>query len=221
LRRYVAVTNDPRSPLAEGAEMVVELGAGLEVGSASKTYVATLVALHCGLGIDPAAEVEALAGRNEWSERQGEALAGFLEPALGGGARGVVVIASGPALGSARQAALVLSECVKFPVQACSVADYDHGLKEAAAGSALVFVEVEGAGNERSRALARRVEAVGARVMRLEVPAARPELAAIPAVLPFNVAARELAGRLGVGETFVVGGKVTEVGGEWGRERKG
>ena len=210
-REHIAITNDITSPLAEGASLVVDLRAGPEQASASKTYIATLVALLNGVGLDPASEVAVLGEGQDWARDAGQAIADFVAGAASDSIKGMLVIGSGAALGSARQAALVLSECIKYPVPGCSVGDYDHGPKEAAAGSALIFILSGGPEEERMLKLVQLVKSAGASVHVVKVPATHDRLAAIPAILPFNFAALELISRLGISQTFVLGRKITEV----------
>ena len=125
----LAVTNDPGSPLAEGAEIAVTARAGLERAvAATKTYTAELLALALLFAGDstpadaarvPEAAARTLAGADE---------ARLLDAArrLAGTDR-IVVTARGYSYPTAREAALKLIECSYVSAQAFSGADLLHG----------------------------------------------------------------------------------------------
>ncbi len=131
----VAVTNDPSSPLAEVAELAVDVAAGHERAvAATKTYTAELMALlmlvegvRAGDGVLPAGERTALA-----------ALPGLAERILADGtpdelaqryrfAARLVTTGRGYAYPTAREAALKLMETSYLPALAFSGADLLHG----------------------------------------------------------------------------------------------
>jgi glucosamine--fructose-6-phosphate aminotransferase (isomerizing) len=131
----VAVTNDPSSPLAEAAELSVDVAAGHERAvAATKTYTAELLALlmlvegvRAGDGTLPDGERTALA-----------ALPGLAERILADGtpddlaqryrfAARLVTTGRGYAYPTAREAALKLMETSYLPALAFSGADLLHG----------------------------------------------------------------------------------------------
>ncbi len=127
-RPTLAITNDPASPLARAAEVVLDLAAGPERSvAATKTYTASLLAL-AALGASAAGDVEEL-------RRVPDALAGAVaatvgvQPAadlLARADRGVCV-GRGLNLATAHESALKLTELTGSLVAAFSPADLLHG----------------------------------------------------------------------------------------------
>jgi glucosamine--fructose-6-phosphate aminotransferase (isomerizing) len=120
----VAVTNSPGSPLAEQAEIHVDVRAGVERAvAATKTYTAELLALYLLLSGTP----DAAAGIGDAAERTLRAGAGqsaahrYLET------NRVVVTARGFSYPTAREAALKLMETSYLSAHAFSGADLLHG----------------------------------------------------------------------------------------------
>lgn len=213
--RYVAVTNFPENPLgtAPNAQAVVPLWAGEERFSSSKTYVNTLLVLFRGLGFDPTASVDLLFRHFDRYEQQGRELAEAVFAARQTRPlHGMYVTGSGPNVATALEAALILSESTKLAFQGLPLAQYDHGPKETAQNSLVVHILAKGKTYDRTRKLAETIRSAGATVLTVEVPEADEAFSILHTIVPFNFMAYYLAEALGVGETFTVGGKVTEVG---------
>jgi glucosamine--fructose-6-phosphate aminotransferase (isomerizing) len=127
----IAITNDPTSPLAEAAELVVDLGAGPERAvAATKTYTAELTAiamLSAALGDDPRAAGE-LAGLPAALEAalavDGAAHAAAAER---GSMHGCVVLGRGFEYATAREWALKVKELARVMADPYSAADFEHG----------------------------------------------------------------------------------------------
>jgi glucosamine--fructose-6-phosphate aminotransferase (isomerizing) len=120
----VAVTNDPSSPLAERADIVLPLHAGIEAsGIACRTYRATLAVLGLLLGVTDLPTLRgAIAAIDALGPRGADADA---VEALDG-APLIDVVAPGPLLGAAEQAALMLREAPRLPAHAVETADWSH-----------------------------------------------------------------------------------------------
>lgn len=131
----LAITNSPRSPLAEAAEHVIDLGAGTERAiAATKTYTAELavVALLSTALLDDAAarrSAEAdLAALPEALERARSA-----EPAAAAvaaemaGANRAIVLGRGLEYATAREWALKIKELAHLFADPYSAADFQHG----------------------------------------------------------------------------------------------
>lgn len=129
-RPTVAITNEPSSPLAAAADLVVDLGAGTEEAvAATKTYTAQLAAVTL--------LSEALAGRgsdglSHLPEVLGRTLAlgddvdlDALEPVVAAGR--CVVVGRGFHLATACEWALKLQELAYVLAQPWSAADFLHG----------------------------------------------------------------------------------------------
>lgn len=208
---YVAVTNAPASPLATGRNcaQVVDLHAGKESASASKTYINTLVALFAGLGFAGLETAVAVIDRAMPSyEAAGQALAeGLKERLREGTCRGVAVIGEGANAATAMQGALVLSECGRRVCAGMATAAYDHGYKETARGSAVVGIVTPAA--RLTRNLLELAGRHGAQVFAVEEEGLSEELSPLGTVVPLLFAAQRLGKLLGEQEGFAVGGKVT------------
>ncbi|MCY7357977.1 MAG: hypothetical protein LH609_11050 [Rudanella sp.] len=214
--QYVAVSNDPDSDLctASNVAQVLNIRAGVEHYSSSKTYVNTLLALFKGFGFSPTATVARLAGNFEQYQQQGKELAAqVLALRKQYPIHGMYITGSGPNIGSAYEAALILSESTKLNFHGLPMAQYDHGPKETAQNSIVIQILAKGAAYDRSRRLSDTVARSGAHVFAVEAPSDVEEhFSVLYTIIPFNFMAYYLAQALNIGETFVVGGKVTEAG---------
>lgn len=130
----VAVTNDPSSDLARAAEVVLLLATGPERAiAATKSYTASLVVLRLLLGAmsgETATERAALGRR--LASGFAETVAATVQDlprwdALLSGAATAHVVARGPGLATAREAALKLTETCRITAQGWSAADILHG----------------------------------------------------------------------------------------------
>ena len=122
----VGVTNDPDSPLAERADVVVPLHAGPEIaGIAGRSFRATIAALGLLTGATTVDElrpaVAGLAARLTEPEAELNASADALD-----GAPGLDVLADAPSVGLAEQGALMLREAPRLPAHAFETADWLH-----------------------------------------------------------------------------------------------
>ncbi len=199
----VAIVNVAGSALAAEAEFVVPQRAGPERAvAATKSFVLTLVAVarlvaawtgDAGL----AAALPLLPGRLEaalacdWS--------GAVD-LLVGRAGGVFVVARGPALGIAQEAALKLKETSHLSAEALSSAEIRHGPKAVLDGAFPVLAfGLADSGGDDTRALAAELLAEGVPVMlaggdALPLPAPlHPLLDPIAAILAFYPFAEALA----------------------------
>ncbi|MGW1062512.1 SIS domain-containing protein [Micromonospora rubida] len=131
----LAVTNNPDSPLAEVAELSVDIAAGHERAvAATKTYTAELLALlmlvegiRAGDGALPAEERSALAALPELATRTlADTAPAQLAPRYRFAAQ-LVTTGRGYAYPTAREAALKLMETSYLPALAFSGADLLHG----------------------------------------------------------------------------------------------
>lgn len=131
----LAVTNAPDSPLAQAAELSVDIAAGHERAvAATKTYTAELLALlmlvegiRAGDGVLPAAEQAALSTLPELAARTlADPTPAQLAPRYRFAAQ-LVTTGRGYAYPTAREAALKLMETSYLPTLAFSGADLLHG----------------------------------------------------------------------------------------------
>ncbi len=218
VEQYVAVSNDPDSDLCTASNVirVLPILAGEERYSSSKTYVNTLVALFKGFGFSPDASVALIADNLEQYRQQGEYLAEqILTLRNQYPIHGMYVTGSGPNIATACEAALILSESTKLNFHGLPMSQYDHGPKETANHSIVIQIITSGPAFERTRNLSAKIAKAGAHVFTVELPdrvagVVSEQFSILHTIIPFNFMAYYLAVKLNIGETFVVGGKVTE-----------
>ncbi len=128
----VAITNDPRSPLARSAEYLLDLGAGVEAAvAATKTYtsqLATVALLSAALSDAPEARLEELRRAPE-AVRAALALEPQIEALAGryAGMERCILLGRGYSLATAREAALKLKELASVAADPYSSAEFQHG----------------------------------------------------------------------------------------------
>jgi glucosamine--fructose-6-phosphate aminotransferase (isomerizing) len=212
--KFTAITNDTDSSLCKfpAVEKIVPLLAGEEKYSSSKTYINTLLALFKGFGMEINNAVQLLSENEKQYEQKGKQMADAIFDLLQKGkVNGLYITGSGPNIGTAMQAALIMSESTKLNFNGLPMAQYDHGPKETAKGSIVINILSKGKSYVRTKKLATTIAAAGAYVFEVEEPAAAENESIIHNIVPFNYLAYYLSQQLNVQDTFLVGGKVTEV----------
>ena len=212
--QYVAVTNYTENELGNALNVseVHAMQAGEEHYSSSKTYINTLLLLFKGFGFDPSVSVDLLVKNMEKYEARGKAMADEVFEILNKNPiHGIYITGSGPNIGTAMQAALIMSESTKLNFNGLPMAQYDHGPKETAANSIVIQIVAKGAAYQRTLKLSETIKAAGAHVLTVEEPEAEEHFSILHNSVPFNFMAYYLSQKMGIGETFTVGGKVTEV----------
>ncbi len=222
----VAVTNTPRSLLAERADATVLTRAGEEATVSCKTYLATQAALLWLSGI--------LTGKTAEAARESlapapalvstylalwrEHVAGLAE--LLEGTRDLFLAGRGPSLSAAGAGGLILKESTHLHAEGMSGAAFRHGPLEMVGPEALVLVF---SGETRTRELNHRlvedVRSAGGRAERLgedaehpglRLPAGPPELRPVLELLPVEMVSLALAARDGrEAGCFAIASKVT------------
>lgn len=212
--KFTAISNDMESSLCKSpnVENIIPLLAGEEKYSSSKTYINTLLALFKGFGIEIANAVQLLSENEKQYEQKGKEMADAIFDLLKkGNVNGLYITGSGPNIGTAMQAALIMSESTKLNFNGLPMAQYDHGPKETAKGSIVINILSNGKSYDRAKKLAATIAAAGANVFEVEEPAAPESQSIIHNIVPFNYMAYYLSKKLHVQDTFIVGGKVTEI----------
>ncbi len=212
--KYIAISNDGNSALCTAANVqsIVELYAGNEKYSSSKTYINTLLALFKGFGKDAGGAVEVIAKNIAAYQDKGKHLATEVFTLLNEGKiNGLYITGSGPNIATALQAALIMSESTKLNFHGLPMAQYDHGPKETAQNSVVINIIARGKSYDRTQQLAVTISKAGAHVFRVEEPALSENESILANIIPFNYMAYYLSELLQVADTFLVGGKVTEV----------
>lgn len=212
--KFTTITNDQDCELCrlDGAVTRVYLLAGQEEYSSSKTYINTLLALFKGFGFDVYNSLMLLRDKMADYEETGKRMASEVFDLIKQKKiHGIYITGSGPNIATAYEASLILSESSKMSFNGMAMSQYDHGPKETAAGSIVIQIMAKGKAYHRTRKLNEVIEKAGAHVITVEEPEAEENFSVIHNMVPFNFMAYYLARKLDIRETFVVGGKVTEV----------
>ncbi|MCG8915331.1 SIS domain-containing protein [Actinokineospora sp. PR83] len=197
----VAVTNTPGSPLAEAAELSVDIGAGAELAvAATKTYSATLLALYHLIDAVRGGNGEAVADLGALAEKTLADSAGSVAEAVGRlrFVDRMVTTGRGYSSATAAEAALKLAETSYLSARSYSGADLLHGPVAAVdADTAVLAITSRGAGGAALRPVLSAVRDSGAEVVavgsaagetgaavRIAVPECAEEVAPILEVLP-------------------------------------
>lgn len=213
-KNYVAVTNFPQSPLNLNHRVSesVALLAGDEQYSSSKTYINTLLALFKGFGFNSENAVNLMVDKMSDYREKGEKMADeVFDLITQNKIHGITIVGSGPNIATAYEAALILSESTKLCFTGLPMAQYDHGPKETAANSIVIQILAKGKSYKRAQKLTEMISKSGAHVITVEEPETEENFSVLHNMVPFNYMAFYLAQKLNISETFVVGGKVTEV----------
>jgi len=211
---YVAIINNTDSPLATSpkAKKVIDIHAGVEVHSSTKSYVNTLITLYQGMNIDtdPAVRVleENIRKYEEWGEQQAEIIHDKYSK---GSTNGIYVLGNGPNIATACEAALVLTETTKIPFIPMALPQYDHGPKESAPESIVIGISVEGELKQRTKQLFETINRAGASTIIWEERDVNEYLSPLTSIVPLNCLAYSLARKLGISDTFVIGDKITVI----------
>ncbi|MBC7720454.1 MAG: hypothetical protein H7068_00425 [Pedobacter sp.] len=91
------------------------------------------------------------------------------------------------------------------------MAQYDHGPKETAADSIVIQIVSKGKSYTRSQNLTATLTKAGTSVFTIEEPDVDENFSILHNIVPFSYMAYYLAEKLNIKDTFLVGGKVTEV----------
>jgi glucosamine--fructose-6-phosphate aminotransferase (isomerizing) len=212
--KYTAITNNVESPLCKfsATSNVINLLAGEEQFSSSKTYINTLLALFKGLGFDVKNAVQLLVDKMHVYEEQGNLMANrIFEMFEQNKGSKLYITGSGPNIGTAMQAALIMSESTRLNFNGLPMAQYDHGPKETANDSIVINIIAKGKSEDRSRKLCETIKAAGAHVFTVEERDATENESILHNIVPFNFMAYYLSLMLNVETGFVVGNKITEV----------
>ncbi|NMB70735.1 MAG: hypothetical protein GYA22_01115 [Bacteroidales bacterium] len=212
-REYIALTNEGGSSLAGNANCSKKLliHAGKEEFSSSKTYINTLLVLLRGFQYDIGPLVNFIRGYMPEAEKAGRELTDFIsEKYAKGSLKGIFILGAGCATATALQASLICSESTRLVFTGMPLAWYDHGYKETAENTAVIFIAPDSKTDvRRSEKIADMVrKAGGYPYFTRTLPGGmfRPVLE----IIPFNFLAAYLSEYLGRNDFFTIGGKVTE-----------
>lgn len=212
-KEFIAVVNDLDSPLMNlpNLRFVVPLMAGNEWASSTKTFINTLVALYLGHGLDIKNILESIEHRFEEIEALGYSLGESLLKSIKKQKARCFILGSGPNIGIAYQAALMLSESVKYPFVGMSLTQYEHGFKESAGDTIIIVINPsKGVLHERMNKLIDLLRKSNAHVYELCDSVTEEKFTPFTSILPFFFMAEYLSTKLGVTAPFLVGSKITE-----------
>jgi glucosamine--fructose-6-phosphate aminotransferase (isomerizing) len=212
--QYLAISNYPENDLShrENVMKAIPMMAGEEHFSSSKTFINTLLVLFRGLGFDPKGAVDLLINNMDAYKAQGEKLADeVFELLQSKKIHGIYITGSGPNITTAMEAALIMSESTKLNFHGLAMAQYDHGPKETAENSIVIQILAKGKAYDRALKLSEKMKDSGAAVFSVEEPEAEEHFSILHNIIPFNFMAYYLSQKLGIVDTFSVGGKITEV----------
>lgn len=191
----VAITNNPESPLAQAAEFVVPIHAGIERSiAATKTYTAQLAALAmlilslandttglATLATIPDAMEATLALDARMREITGEMA----------GATAAITIGRGYHYATAWEIALKLKELTRVAAEPYSAADFQHGpIALVREGFPIVLIATQGAVAGDLAALTARLRELGAHLIAISDIPSILETVDRPAPLPVSVEER-------------------------------
>lgn len=210
--KFVCLVNDVESPLGRhhGADIVVDLCAGDEKYTSARSFINSLLVLFLGHGIDPGPAIVQMQKNftdyrsqgNEW----GKQIFLLLKKRK---YKGFYVLGAGPNMGTAMQAALVLTQITKFPFYGMSMAQYDHGVKEAAGKSVVFAICPDGIREERPAMLRQKIKSAGGGYYEWNEPDQPEYLSPVTATIPFLFMAAYLKKKLRIRDPFTVGDQVT------------
>ena len=213
-KEYIAIVNNLESPLAksEKAKEVIDISAGVEKHSSTKTYVNTLITLYQGLGIDTLEAINVISNSirkyEEWGDKHAEII---FNKYKNGTVNGIYVIGNGPNSATAYEAALIFTESTKIPFIPMALPQYDHGPKESANNCIVLTINADGPVKDRTNHLLNVITGAGATSIVWEENDVPESISPITSIVPMNCLAYSLARKLGIKETFAVGGKITTV----------
>lgn len=216
-REYIAITNNIESPLANQSnlKLLVPIYAGSELFSSTKTFINTLVTLYLGHGFDVKDVLDSVERRFPEFELAGNLIGAALYKGIRKENAKCLILGSGPNVGIAYQAALMLSESTKFPFIGMSLTQYEHGYKETARNEVVIVINPsKGILYKRTNKLIDVLRKVDAKVFEINEPELDEIYSPFTSILPFFFMARFLSAKLGIKAPFLIGNKITERGNE-------
>jgi glutamine---fructose-6-phosphate transaminase (isomerizing) len=212
----LALTNDPTSPLAETAQVVLPIDAPVELTVSTRTYTNTLAISQLSAlvlaGLDPQPGLEQL---HETCDHIADYLSGWQEQLEQlsqnvGLPSSLVILGRGPSLAAAHTGALVQAEAAKYPALALNSAEFRHGPLELVRPDLTVLI-LAGPGDTLplNHRLATKIDRLGGRALWIapdpqpglpwiEMPAARGLGLPLAEILPLQLLSLALAQQSGI-----------------------
>ncbi|GMA61249.1 SIS domain-containing protein [Alicyclobacillus fastidiosus] len=156
VERVIAITNEPQSTLAHVADDVLLLGAGVEAGSTTKTFLSTCFGLHMLVDALSGEELvtrdivmelqRVLETKHSEIAKQAEEMISFLDVTSERVPHPIHLVARGPMMATALQSALILAETTDLFACALSGGSFRHGPFELVGpGHRAIFFAPDGA----------------------------------------------------------------------------
>lgn len=208
---YSCIVNSTDCKLANlpTVRNVIELYAGEESHASNKTYINTLITLYLGHGFNPYSAIESIHNRFNYFKELGESYGASLAKRIRKKRfAGIYIIGNGPNIGTAHQAAQVLTETTKLPFIGLPASQYYYGLKEAAPNSIVFVLNPAGEKYEKTHRFLKTIESAGAIVFELKEDELSEELSPFSMILPFFFMATWLSSKLNISDDFIVGDKI-------------
>ena len=212
-KEFTAIVNDINSPLTSlpNLKLAVPIYAGDERFSSTKTFINTLIALYLGHGFDVKNVLDSIDRRFSEFELTGNSIATTLFKSIKKHRARCVILGSGPNIGTAYQAALMLSESLKYPFVGMPLSQYEHGYKETAEETVVIVINPsKGVMYNRTNKLMDLLRNVNAKVLEINDAEMEENFSPLTSVLPFYFMADYLSAKLGISGSFMIGNKVTE-----------
>jgi glucosamine--fructose-6-phosphate aminotransferase (isomerizing) len=204
--KFVCIVNNPDSALGNhpGADVRVNLFAGNEKYTSSRSFINTLVTFYLGHGLDPRPAIHQM-GKNQsdyrsLGNRWGKEIYSLLKKRK---YKGFYILGAGPNAGAAMQASLVLTQSTGCPFHAMPMAQYDHGMKEAAQKSVVFFIKPSGMRDDRTETLIRSVKEAGGVCFSFNEPGVSEQLSPLVSTIPFLYMAAWLRRKMKIKELFI------------------
>ncbi|HAQ17956.1 MAG TPA: hypothetical protein DCR40_01830 [Prolixibacteraceae bacterium] len=213
-REFVAIVNEMDSGLTNQPNMklAVQIFAGVEKYSSTKTFINTLIVLYLGHGFDVKHALDLMERKFPEFELVGESVGSSIESSIKRKKlKCINIIGNGPNVGTAYQAALMLSESTKFPFVAMSLSQYEHGYKETAENAIVIVINpTKSILYKRTQKLMDILRNAGAKVFEINETELDEIYSPFTSIIPFFFMACYLANRLGISFPFTIGNKITE-----------
>jgi len=212
-KEYTAVVNESDSPLANqsNAKSKVLLYAGNELMSSTKTFVNTLIALYLGHGFDVKGVLDLIDSRFADFELTGNTIGSALFKGVKKRKARCIILGSGPNVGIASHAALMLSETVRYPFVGMSLLQFEHGFKEAVEDTVVIVINpAKGVLHKRTNKLINLLRLANAHVYEINDQEIDEIYSPFTSIIPLYFVADYLSSKLNVSEPFRLGNKITE-----------
>lgn len=213
-QNIITLTNNPGSSLSVSSKTkkVILLHAGKEKSAATKTYINTLITLYLGFGIDPSPAIARMQEKfgiwQKTAKNNAKKIYSYLKKQK---VSGLYVLGSGQNAATAQETALALSETTKLGWQGMSISQYDHGPKETANNSIVIFLRSKGKENERLKQISILLKKKSnALVLEVSENVLSENLSPITLIAQAYLVMNYLTDFLDITYTYKLGGKVTK-----------